>query len=288
MESVYRELGLSRQALHQQCRRDMGQQTHHEHLFEIVKEWRMKHPRMGSRSLYYSIKNIGGIDLGMGVNKFEQLMSTSGMTIKPLRSRIVKTSDGKGKGHYPNLANGLILNNVNQLIVGDITYYDIIDDQWSYIFTLKDIYSQRILGLVPSLSMEASFASQCLEQAFAQRKDVGLGGCIHHSDNGSQYDSKAYKKMLADARMLISRADNCLENGSAENLNSIVKNMYLKPWNIRTFKELHQACQELVYINNHQRAIEQLGQLSPIQFEQLVAKLHPEERPKKVLYDFNS
>ncbi|MBK6498376.1 MAG: hypothetical protein IPG00_09490 [Saprospiraceae bacterium] len=47
MESVYRELGLSRQALHQQCRRDMGQQTHHKHLFEIVKEWRMKHPRMG-------------------------------------------------------------------------------------------------------------------------------------------------------------------------------------------------------------------------------------------------
>ncbi|MBK8517040.1 MAG: DDE-type integrase/transposase/recombinase [Saprospiraceae bacterium] len=99
-------------------------------------------------------------------------MSTSGMTVKPLRSRIVKTSDGKGKGHYPNLTNGLVLNNVNQLIVGDITYYDIIDDQWSYIFTLKDIYSQRILGLVPSLSMEASFAYQCLEQAFSQRKDV--------------------------------------------------------------------------------------------------------------------
>ncbi|MBK8825664.1 MAG: hypothetical protein IPO26_02900 [Saprospiraceae bacterium] len=89
--------------------------------------------------------------------------------------------------------------------------------------------------------------------------------------------------MLADARMLISRADNCLENGSAENLNSIVKNMYLKPWNIRTFKELHQACQELVYINNHQRAIEQLGQLSPIQFEQLVAKLHPGKAQKSII-----
>jgi transposase InsO family protein len=243
---------------------------------------------MGSRSLYYSIKNIGGIDLGMGVNKFEQLMSTSGMTVKPLRSRIVKTSDGKGKGHYPNLTNGLVLNNVNQLIVGDITYYDIIDDQWSYIFTLKDIYSQRILGLVPSLSMEASFAYQCLEQAFSQRKDVDLKGCIHHSDNGSQYDSKVYKKMLTDAEIHISRADNCLENGSAENLNSIVKNMYLKPWGIRTFKELQQACQELMYVNNYQRAIEQLGQLSPNQFEQLIAKLHPDERPKKVLYDFNN
>ncbi|MBK6497160.1 MAG: hypothetical protein IPG00_02920, partial [Saprospiraceae bacterium] len=89
MESVFRELGLSRQALHQQCRRDMGQQTHHKHLFEIVKEWRMKHPRMGVVRCNTVHKNIGGIDLGMGVNKFEQLMSTSGMTIKPLRSRIV-------------------------------------------------------------------------------------------------------------------------------------------------------------------------------------------------------
>ncbi|MBK8825902.1 MAG: hypothetical protein IPO26_04125 [Saprospiraceae bacterium] len=82
-----------------------------------------------------------------------------------------------------------------------MTYYDIIDDQWSYIFTLKDIYSQRILGLVPSLSMEASFASKCLEQAFAQRKDVGLGGCYIIPTMGP-IDSKAYKKMLADAECL--------------------------------------------------------------------------------------
>ncbi|MBK9023482.1 MAG: hypothetical protein IPL69_05790 [Saprospiraceae bacterium] len=34
-----------------------------------------------------------------------------------------KTSDGKGKKTYPNLTNGLVLNGINQLIVGDITYY---------------------------------------------------------------------------------------------------------------------------------------------------------------------
>ena len=287
MQSVYRELGLSRQAVHQQWSRDDRQTMQYEQIIPIVREWRIKHPRMGSRALYYSIKNVGGIDLGLGVNRFERLMSTSGLTIKPGRTRIVKTSDGKGKGDYPNLINGLILDNVNQLIAGDITYYNI-DGQCSYIFTLKDIYSQRVLGLIPSLTMEASIAIQCLEQVFMLRKDINLQGCIHHSDNGSQYNSTAYKKMLTDAGMLISRAENCLENGSAENLNSIVKNMYLKPWSIRTFKELEQACQELIYINNHQRAIEQLGQLSPVQFEQLVAKLHPDERPKKVLYDFDS
>lgn len=287
MESVYRELGLSRQSLHQQWRRDSGQQTYHEHLFQIVKEWRIKHPRMGSRALYYSIKNVDGIDLGLGVNKFEQFMSTSGLVIKPGRTRIVKTSDGKGKGTYTNLTNGLILNNVNQLIAGDITYYAI-DGQWSYIFTLKDIYSQRILGLIPSLSMEASVAIQCLEQAFMARKGMDMRGCIHHSDNGSQYDSTAYKKMLLDEGFQISRAENCLENGSAENLNSIVKNMYLKPWGVSTFKELQQACKEVIFENNHRRAIDQLAHLSPIQFEQLVAKLHPDQRPKKVLYDFNS
>jgi putative transposase len=287
MQSVYRELRLSRQAIHQQWRRDDNQQMQYDHIIPIVKEWRIKHPRMGSRALYYSIKNVGGIDLGLGVNKFEQLMSTSGLTIKPRRTTIVKTSDGKGRCDYPNLTNGLELDNVNQLIAGDITYYSI-GDQFSYIFTLKDIYSQRILGLIPSLSLEASSAIQCLEQVFILRKGMNLRGCIHHSDNGSQYNSTAYKKMLADEGMPISRAENCLENGSAENLNSIVKNMYLKPWCIRTFKELEQACQELIYINNHQRVIEQLGHLSPVQFEQVIAKLHPNQRPKKVLYDFNN
>lgn len=287
MEAVFRELGMSRQALHQQWSRDDSRKTQYNHIIPLVKEWRIKHPRMGSRALYYSIKNVGGIDLGLGVNKFEQLMSTSGLIIKPKRTRIIKTSDGKGKGTYPNLTNGLILNNVNQLIVGDITYYNI-DSQWSYIFTLKDIYSQRILGLIPSLSMEASIAKQCLDQAIAARKGMDLRGCIHHSDNGSQYDSKAYKKRLAEEGIRISRAENCLENGSAENLNSIVKNMYLIPWGISTFKELQEACQELKFVNNHQRAVQQLSQLSPIQFEQLIAKLHPDERPKKVLYDFNS
>lgn len=287
MQSVYSELGLSRQAVRQQWSRDDRQQRQYDDIIKLVKEWRIKHPRMGSRALYYSMKNIGGIDLGLGVNKFEQLMSTSGLIIQHHRKRLVKTSDGKGKGDYPNLTNGLILHNVNQLIAGDITYYSI-GGQWSYIFTLKDIYSQRILGLMPSLSMDASVAIQCLEQAITARKGMDFKGCIHHSDNGSQYDSAAYKKMLTDAQMRISRAENCLENGSAENLNSIVKNMYLKPWGISTFKELQQACQELMYVNNHQRAIDQLGHLSPIQFEQLVAELHPDQRPKKELYDFNS
>jgi len=287
MESVYRELGLSRQALYQQWSRDESRKTQYEYVISIVMEWRVKHPRMGSRQLYYSIRNIGGIDLDMGVNKFEQLMSASGLTIKPKRKRIVKTSDGKGKGSHLNLTNGLVLDNINQLIVGDITYYDI-DNKWGYIFTLKDIYSQRILGLVPSLSLEASMALQCLDQAITARKGTDLKGCIHHSDNGSQYESNIYKKRLADKGIRISRAENCLENGSAENLNSIVKNMYLTPWGINTFKDLQQACKELMYINNHQRAIEQLDHLSPIQFERLIAKLHPNERPKKVLYDFNN
>ena len=83
------------------------------------------------------------------------------------------------------------------------------------------------------------------------RKGMDMRGCILHSDNGSQYDSTAYKKMLSDEGIQISRAENCLENGSAENLNSIVKNMYLKPWGVSTFKELQQACQDVIFENNH-------------------------------------
>lgn len=285
MEALYKELGTTRQNIAQLSKRDCLRKSKEERVIEIVKEWRKIHPRIGSRSLYHTIQNIGGIDLELGITKFEQLMSREGLTIKSGLKKWIKTSDGLGKGYYSNLTNGIVLTNINELIVGDITYYRI-NDQWSYIFTLKDIYSQRILSLVPAQSLEAKHGIKCLTEALIQRNRKEMKNCIHHTDNGSQYNARNYLEILRNVGMQISRANNCLENGSSENLNNIIKNMYLAPWNITTFKELQQACKELIYINNEQRAIEQLGNLSVVQFEQLIKEIPINERPIKTMYDF--
>lgn len=285
MASLYREIGTSRQSISQMNVRDKKRDAVEEKILKIVKEWRINHPRMGSRSLYYTIQNIGGIELEIGVNKFEKLMSSSGLTINHPVKKWVKTSDGLGKERYKNLINGKQLDCVNQVIAGDITYFDL-NGEWAYIFTLKDIYSQRLLGLVPSLSIDTKAALSCLKDAIEIRKEVSLKGCIHHTDNGSQYNANEYKIRLRSEGMLISRAKNCIENGSSENLNGLIKNSYLKFWSINTFEQLKQACKEIIYLANEQRAVEELGYLSPVQYEKIILQLNKKERPVKVLYDF--
>lgn len=284
MESLYDYLGVSRQSLSQRRSREEKHKEEESHLLKRVLSYRADHPKMGSRPLYYTMKNAGET-IPMGINKFEAFLSRNNLTVGVTRSRYPKTSDGKGKETYENLTNGLVLNGINQLIVADITYLDICQCR-TYIFTLKDVYSQRILSLRPSTNMFYENAMLCLEDMIKIRKKKKFNRCIHHSDNGSQYNANNYKKLLKEMNIRISRAGNCIENGSSEQLNHLTKNMYLEPWGIQTMNELKEACLKLKKLNNEQRAIHQLGNMSPSRFEMKINEMPIENRPIKAMYDF--
>jgi transposase InsO family protein len=284
MESLYNYLGISRQSISQSRAREKVREKQETLLLEKVIEYRDHHPRIGSRPLYYTMKNSGE-NIPIGINKFEHLLNKKGLTVGTIRSRYPKTSDGKGKESYENLTNGLLLNGINQLIVADITYFDISECR-TYIFTLKDVYSQRILSLRPSKNMYHENALMCLEDMIMERKSKSFAACVHHSDNGSQYNADNYKRQLQAMNIQISRAGNCVENGSSEQLNHIAKNMYLEPWGIQTMKELISACLKLKKLNNEQGAIYQLGNLSPCKFELKINEMPVEMRPIKEMYDF--
>ena len=51
---------------------------------------------------------------------------------------------------------------------------------------------------------------------------------------------------------------------------------------------MQKACKELIHISNEQRAIHDLGYLSPVKFEELIAELPVSERPIKYLHDFEN
>ena len=286
MENLYRFSGGSRQWLSQYGTRQRNMAMLENIIIPIVKQWRKIHPKMGSRQMYHSLINQG-IDLQVGVNKFERIVSKYGLGAGTAKRFRPHTSDGKGKEAFSNLTNGLVINNLNRLIVGDITYFDI-RGEWFYIFTLKDVYSQYLLSLTAAGSLEEQHAITALKECQRNRGSQALKGCIHHSDNGSQYNGKAYKKLLSSLEMYISRAENCKQNGSAEQLNHIIKNMYLNHWSIRSLQELKEACRELKFLNNHQRVIKQLGQRTPVDFEKHIKSLSANQRPQKTMYDFNS
>ncbi|MBK8844635.1 MAG: hypothetical protein IPO33_18255 [Saprospiraceae bacterium] len=60
------------------------------------------------------------------------------------------------------------------------------------------------------------------------------------------------------------------------------------PWGVTTYSGLVKACKKIQKLNNEQRAIKQLGNRSPVQFEEYIESLPLEMRPTKVMFDFKN
>lgn len=284
MEAFYRTIGGSRQNTAQCLARAERYHNTESQVIDLVHRMRELHPRMGSRPLYKNIEKFDTV-LPVGITKFEQIVSKNGLTVKKIKSKKVRTSDGLGKGRYVNLTNNLILSDINQLIVFDITYFHIRSNTF-YLFTAKDVYSQFMLSVVPSRTMEADNAMKCIRDIVEIRGEDALRGCIHHTDNGSQYEAIRYKSELVRIGFKISRSDECKQNGSIEQSHFILKSMYLDQWSISSFSDLELKCKRFLYLNNHQRSIKQLGYMTPIEFENRIKTLPKSKRPKKQLHDF--
>jgi putative transposase len=240
-----------------------------------VKKIRKKHKNMGARVMYHQLK----IDT-VGINKFEKIVSENGLSVKIRRRRII-TTNGLYEKTDKNLINNLVLFNINQVIAGDITYL-ILNDKTYYIFTLKDMYSKRVIGLYGSDTMLATNAIITLRQAIKLRGE-SIFKCIHHSDAGSQYKSKAYKNVLQRHQLKMSIAENCLQNGMAEQLNGIIKNDYIDT-NIKNLRDLNKQLTEIKRLINEEKPVKELGYKTPVEFEQWLE--HQVNPPKMKLYDF--
>jgi len=274
-EDFYRANGFSRQFLYKKQKSEIKKGQEEQAIVLKVEEVRKKHKRMGSRVMFHHLK-INFI----GINKFEKIVSKNGLTIQVRRKRII-TTDGLYEKFDTNLINGLILYKINQVIAGDITYL-IIGDKTYYIFTLKDMYSKRIIGLYASENMMAINAIITLNQAIKLRgKDIY--NCVHHSDAGSQYKSIKYKKSLKKNNIRMSIAENCLQNGMAEQLNGILKNDYILN-EIKNLRDLNNQLKEIKRLINEERPVKELNYKTPVEFEKWLQITN--NPPKMILYDF--
>ncbi|WP_367387986.1 transposase [Lewinella sp. LCG006] len=281
MERFYELEGISRQAYFQGMLRQKEEQAMMLKVAERVKAYRQNKDRhAGSRSLYYNlgIKEL----LGLGVSKFERLLSEYNLTLAPYKTRLVTTQSCARSRAYSNLARGLIINGINQLVVGDLTYIKFAD--WVYyLFMLTDVYSARIVGWYLGQRMRAIEAHHAFKQWEQLRDRNQIKGSIHHTDGGSQYFANLYLESMNACQLRISVADNCLDNGFAEQRNGLLKQHFLP-----TVADLHperitQSIDEIMYFYNHERKQEALGWLSPVEFEQQWAN-HPNP-PRMQLYD---
>jgi hypothetical protein len=269
MERFYAHADISRQGFSKAVKVFERERLMIESISVLVKNYRQKKDRRaGSRSLFYNLDIKE--KFGIGVNKFEQLMSAIGMALMPMSIRVITTRSSMQSWNYTNLINGLSVNDINKVVVGDLTYLSIFGKRY-YLFCLTDLYSARIVGIGFGSTMRAQEAKQAMDEWVKLRRKKNLCQCIHHTDGGSQYFSGLYLKSLLELKVQVSCAENCLMNGYAEQRNGLIKH-HLIP-TVRDFheEELYKEIKRIIRFYNYERKQENLGWLSPVDYERKIA-----------------
>jgi putative transposase len=104
-------------------------------------------------------------------------------------------------GHriYPYLLRGLAIDRPNQVWATDITYIPMARG-FVYLAAVMDWFTRRILSWRLSITMEAEFCIEALEEALARYGKPG----IFNTDQGSQFTGAAFTGVLARNEISIS------------------------------------------------------------------------------------
>ena len=100
----------------------------------------------------------------------------------PVQDDLCAVTDSKGRTRHK-----IIAESPNQLWLSDITEHATAEGRL-YLCTVKDVYSNRIVGYSIDSRMKSRLAVAALYSAVARRGDVA--GCVLHTDHGSQFRSR--------------------------------------------------------------------------------------------------
>lgn len=264
---------MSKQAVHQLLDRRMQTAETNAYLKQIILLIRADHPTMSCRAMYHKIQPET-----IGRDKFEALCFAWGyMVEKPVNYH--RTTNSNGVIRFDNLMVNAIITGINQVFVSDITYYEL--DKFYYITFILDAYSRYIIGhnISDRLTTEKTTLPS-LEKAIRTRKNNLPNGIIFHSDGGGQYYDKAFLTLTKKYQFKNSMCEFAYENGKAERINGVIKNNYLKHWNIKSYAELIKQVDRAVYLYNNEKPHKALNYRTPIEIEKEQLYLQQQTKPK--------
>lgn len=237
-------MGLSRQAYYQGQRRHTQRECRSEAVLQLVRERRLRQPRMGTRKLHHALREPltqAGIELGR--DALFDVLRNAGMLVPPRRAYHKTTDSHHRFRRHANLLRAgeqqMHATAAEQVWVADITYLPT-NDKVVYLSLVTDAYSRKIVGWHVHDSLQTEPVAQALKMALrARQSDQRL---VHHSDRGIQYCASYYQAIHQRHGLLCSMTDgyDCYQNALAERVNGILKGELLvqRPANLEQARRM--------------------------------------------------
>lgn len=204
------------------------------------------------------------------VNRVARLMQAAGIKARHKRRRMPGQLISVVHSVAPNLLERQFEATApNQKWAADFTYVWTAEG-WLFVAVVLDLYSRRVVGWSMQPTMTAQLVMDALLMAIFRRGRPQA--VLHHSDQGSQYTSEDFQRLLDSHGIIcsMSRRGNCWDNAAMESFFSTLKTERLSRKQYRSRDELRADVFDYIErFYNPKRRHSTIGYLSPVQFENL-------------------
>jgi transposase InsO family protein len=264
-------LGVSASGYYEWLQRSKS--PRHRHRLELARAIEDIH--RSSRGAYGSpriFKQLKALGFKTSRATVERLMRESGIRSKRRRRFRVVTTDSKHSMPVAenHLAQQFEPTKPNEKWSADITYIPT-KEGWLYLAVILDLYSRRVVGWSMDERISTELTLRALRMALSGREPGA--GLMHHSDRGSQYAARDYRRLL-EARGVVcsmSRKGNCYDNAVTESFFGSLKTEFVYHETFETRAEARTKIFEWIEgFYNRTRLHSTLGFMSPEQYERTV------------------
>jgi len=253
---IYRQcelLGLNRSSLYY---KPSGETEYNEQLMRLLDEQYIKTPFYGIDKMTAWLRRQGH---SVNHKRVRRLMRQMGLeAVYPRRKRSLSMPD-KQHSIYPYLLKNVQIERADQVWSSDITYIRMYRG-WVYLVAVMDWFSRYVLSWEVSVTLESDFCIDALKQALSFGRPQ-----VFNTDQGSQFTSIEFTKVLLDAGVRISMdgQGRVFDNIFSERLWRTVKveEVYLRDYQTVTEAEFNLGRYFEFY--NNERLHEALGYCTP-------------------------
>jgi putative transposase len=218
----------------------------------------------GARRIWHDVLADG---INCGLHRIERLMRENALRARPRRRSLPK-DDGERSVVSPNILDRQFEpDRPNQKWIADFTYIWTAEG-WLDVAAVIDLFSRRVVGWSMQASMTAQLVTDALLMAVWRRGKPNP--LLHHLDQGSQYTSQPFQRLMADHGITcsMSRSGHVWDNAAMESFFSSLKTERTAR---KTYRSRDQARADVFdcieRFCNPARRHSTLGYVSPIEFE---------------------